>query len=207
MGTLAGFLSADTKEIRDQYLVEDEKLHDRMTEHYASFPMQAGAPRQVVNGGTFADTYRSYVVVKTQWADNRETDALLIKDASDNYRFSWYGFEQSRNQLLRHYAETSWTGWTQFFVEIKPIDPTTLPTGSVLDNLYYKITAPEDPEFEAIGYVDGLSSMATDFKERFPNSSTYKVYADLMRGEPFHDDPRPLFRITRLIRASWDATP
>jgi hypothetical protein len=209
METLAGFLEADTVEVRAQYLVEDEDLHARMIDHYTSFPMQVDAPQrqQIVGSGTFIDTERTYVVVESLWADESETETLLIKDSSNNYHFSWYAFEQSRNQLLRRYAETGWTGWTHFFVEIRPIDPATLPTGTVLDNLYYKITVPEDPEFEAIGYVDGLSSMAMEFQDRFPNTSTYQVYVDLMRGESYHEDPRPLFRITSLIRESWDATP
>jgi hypothetical protein len=203
---IAGFIGANTEAIRDQYLVEDKNLRALMAEHYAIFPMQKSKRRQIVDSGTFHDTGRYYVTVRAQWDDDSETDTVLIKDASDNYRFSWHAFEQSRNQLLRHYAETSWTGWTEFFVNIKPMDPTTLPAGTVLDNLYYRITVPEDPEFEAIGYVDGLSSIASEFKDRFPNNS-YQVYLDLMRGESFHEDPRPLFRITRLIRESWDATP
>ncbi|MGY8690386.1 MAG: hypothetical protein ACKVHP_21955, partial [Verrucomicrobiales bacterium] len=203
--SLVQFLAADSSSARLSFIAEDEDgLAQRMTDHHTAFPLMEGTQRKIVDGGTFPDTQREYVIVRLGWQDGKETNAWMIKDGNSDYRFSWYAFEQARNKLLRHYTESAWTGWTQFFIEIKPIDPATLPEGSALENLYYRVTTPEDPEFEAVGYVDGDSSMIPDFRKRFSNARSYNVIADLQRDSPLPDDERPLFRITRLLKASWD---
>lgn len=202
---LSQFLAAESNEQRTRFVLEQTPdLAATMDLHYATFPLTSVTSRQIIDGGTFPDTGRDYVTALVEWDDGSSAEVHFIRDAQGDFRFSWYAFEQARNRLLRHYTATAWTGWTSFFVEIRPLDPRTLPEGIILENLYYRVRVPEDPEFEAIAYVDENSSLVPDFQERFANERSYRVVAEMQRGAKLLDDDRPVFRLTRLVKASWD---
>lgn len=202
---VSGFIAADPQ-TRPLYVVEGASVRDAMQTHYEIFPLQGILARQIIGDGTFPDSGRSYMNVEITWDDETKSQVRLIRSERGDYRFSWHAFEQSRRQLLRQYHETQWTGWTRFFVRIKPIGADQLPEETVLEHLWFRVTVPEDPEFEALAYVDENASIISGFRERFPNQTNYEVLIDLLRNESLPSDERPVFRITGLVESSWDAS-
>lgn len=200
------YLALKSAEARLPYLLEreGEGILARLDRYYKMAPLSSGRATQIIDSGTYQDTGRQYVMAQVAWESGATTNVPLIKDREGDYRFSWMLFEQRRRQLLRLYAETAWSDWNQFFVEIRPVAPETLPEGIILENLYYRVTVPEDPGFEAIAYVDENSSMVSEFRDRFARERVYEVLVDLQRDVKLLDDDRPVFRLTRLRNASWD---
>ncbi len=206
MDCVSQFLGSPTHEGRLPFVLEgaaDEILR-RMEVHYAAFPLGGGQASRVSNSGTHADTGRDYVSGDVEWRAGGVSKVRLVRDAVGDYRFSWTAFEQAQCQLLREYTETAWSEWTWFYMELKPLDPRRLPEGIILENLYYRVTVPEDPEFEAIAYVDEHSTLVPQFAQRFTSERTYEVVVELQRDSKLLDDDRPVFRLTGLLAESLD---